>query len=106
MIGIPFFPGFASKLSITLASLETPYAILVPAVIAVSTVLSGMYYLPAMACFISKRGQPDSPETRNRPSSSWLYRTAIAGFMAFTILLGFFPQQILRLIEQGLAVYK
>ena len=104
MIGIPLFPGFASKLYIASAALETPFAVwVVPAVVIVGTVLGAMYYIPAIACVFAK---PDEPAAKNAPlpSPSLPYRAALIAFMSLTLFLGLFSQQVLRVIEQGLAV--
>ena len=100
MIGLPFLPGFTSKLYITSAALETPFAALVIfAVVVVGTVLGAMYYIPAIACILAKNEQPVYT-CRSLPR-----RAALAAFIAATLFLGFFSQQVLRVIEQGLAVF-
>jgi NADH:ubiquinone oxidoreductase subunit 2 (subunit N) len=106
MIGIPPLSGFASKLYFATAALETPYAVLVvPVAIIVSTVLSAMYYVPVMFHILSKRSEPVSPKISAGGTLSLSYRTTLAAFTALTFFLGLFPQQILRVIEQGLAVF-
>ena len=129
MIGIPLFPGFISKLIITLAALETPFAVLViPAVVVVSTVLSGMYYIPAIICIFSKPREPgeefvlkshidlilakfDSEEGASVPAvpehvplgMAIPYWAALGIFIALTLFIGLFSRQILYAIELGLA---
>ena len=112
MIGIPLFPGFISKLVLTMAALETPFAVVViPAVVIVSTVFSGMYYIPAIICIFSKR--PASPAKSATPEEpehvpltmSLLYWAALSIFMAITLFLGLFSQPVLRAIERGLAAF-
>ena len=106
MIGIPPLSGFASKLFFVTAALETPYASLVmPVVVIISTVLSAMYYIPVMFNILSKHGEPAIKKTPTGGTLSLSYRTTLAAFMALTLFLGLFPQQILRIIEQGLAVF-
>ena len=110
MIGIPLFPGFVSKLIITIAALETPFAILViPAVVVVSTVLSGMYYIPAIICIFSKPSDSGA-ETNHKPEHISLgmsipYKAALGIFITLTLFLGLFSQPVLRAIERGLAAF-
>ena len=109
MIGIPLFPGFISKLVITMAALETPFAVIViPAVVIVSTIFSGMYYIPAIICIFSKRTEPPAnpEEPEHVPlTMSMLYWAALSIFMAITLFLGLFSQPVLRAIERGLAAF-
>ena len=103
MIGIPLFPGFASKLYIASAALETRFAVwVVPAVVVAGTVLGAMYYIPAIACIFGKSAEqvPEIPEY-----GTWSCRAALLAFMVLTLFLGLFSQQILRVIELGLAVF-
>ena len=110
MIGIPLFPGFISKLIISVASLETPFAIVViPAVVVVSTLLAGLYYVRAIVCIFSKRSET-SPEIaqahhveRDPLSLSIPYWTALGALIAMTMFLGLFSQHVIRAIELGLA---
>ena len=109
MIGIPFFPGFASKLYLTLAALETPYAaFVVPVVVVAGTLLGAMYYIPAIACIIAKRAESpaaaESAAAVTHAPLSLIYGAALAGFIALTFFLGIFFQPVLRIIERGLAV--
>ena len=113
MIGIPLFPGFISKLVITQAALETPFAVIViPAVVVVSTVLAGMYYVKAIVCIFSKTdgdGAPvvheagDHGHERTPLSLSVPYWVALVAFIAITLFLGLFSQYVLQAIEVGLA---
>ncbi|MCL2381049.1 MAG: hypothetical protein FWC64_05580 [Treponema sp.] len=108
MIGIPLCAGFISKIVITSAALETPFAMLVtPIVIVFSTVLSGMYYIPALICIFSKPPSGLSAEPEHVPLyQSLLYRMALGVFIAISLFLGLFPRLILDAIELGLAAIK
>jgi hypothetical protein len=63
-----------------------------------------MYYIPAIACILAKRVE-HAPRIAERASLSLSYRAAQVGFMAMTLFLGIFQQTVLRVIEQGLAVF-
>jgi len=110
MIGLPFFPGFAAKLYIAVAALETPFAILViPPVVIISMLLAAIYFVPAITCIFVKPEPPcqenqEDPESASMSFPCFPYRAALLVFMAITLFIGFFPQHILRVIEQGLAV--
>jgi len=105
LVGIPPFSGFASKLYLTFAALETQFAALViVAVVIIGTLLAAMYYFPAMACILLKPAGAQEPETTERVSLSFLHQAALIAFMALTIYLGLFSRQVIRVIEQGLAV--
>jgi len=106
MIGIPLCAGFISKIVVTQAALQTPFAAVVtPLIIVVSTVLSGMYYIPAIVCIFSKSTSEESGQKSHEhmPSQSFTYRTVLGVFMAMTIFLGVFSYPVLAAIERGLA---
>ena len=106
MVGIPPLPGFASKLYVAAAALDSPYAVpVIVAAVVAATVLSAMYYYPALACILSKQEGPTDAAAEVSPSTSLLYRASLVAFMAATIFLGLFSQPIIRVIEGGLAVF-
>ena len=101
MIGIPPFSGFFSKLYLATSAMETPFALLIiPIAIILSTVLSTMYYFPVITRILSKPVQSPDFQYSAQPMS---YRLALFCFLILNILLGFFSQPIIRVIEQGLA---
>ena len=112
MIGIPPLSGFASKLYFATAALETRYASLAVLVaVVIGTVLSAMYYIPVMFRILSKRKDPPDQKTTESVQAYFsakapplFYRITLVIFMMLILCLGLFSQQILRLIEQGLAV--
>jgi len=113
MIGIPLCAGFISKVVITAAALQTPFAAVVtPTVIIVSSVLSGMYYLPAIICIFRKPvNDAESPaggavlsgEEHVPQPLAFSYKTALIVFMAMAVFLGLFSQMVMDVIELGLA---
>ena len=106
MVGIPPFPGFASKLYLTLAAIETPFAVPVVVIIVVAgTILGFMFYFPAAVCILSKGAeQSDRAEIEGRPLS-FSRRSALVVFISLTLSLGLFSSQLLSMIERGLAVF-
>jgi multicomponent Na+:H+ antiporter subunit D len=104
MIGLPLFPGFASKLWLTSAVMETPFAaLIVPTLVVAATILAALYYIPVMSCIFSKGGPDTQPYTGFR-HLFFLNRTALFAFLALTLFLGIFPQSVMRIIEQALSV--
>jgi len=107
MIGIPLCAGFISKMVITTAAMQTPYAMVVtPAIIIVSSVLSGMYYIPAIICIFRKSSDGIDSEFIPEPeplSMTLSYRAVLIVFMAMALFLGLFSQLVLDAIELGLA---
>lgn len=53
MMGIPTFAGFASKLSLTMASFDSPAIVWSLAALAASSVLNALYYVPAMIVILT-----------------------------------------------------
>jgi multicomponent Na+:H+ antiporter subunit D len=109
MIGIPLFPGFISKFIVSLAALETPYALLViPTVVVVSSLFAGIYYIKAIVCIFSKRSEVPAqteaivlePEPLSLSVPYWI---SMAGLIALTLFLGLFSQYVIHAIELGLA---
>lgn len=104
MIGIPPFSGFFSKLYLATSAMDTPFAVLVIIVaIILSTVMSTMYYFPVITRILSKSQVNAEPELQ-KTAAPVSYRAALLIFMVLNVLLGFFSQPILRMIEHGLAV--
>jgi len=108
MIGIPLFPGFISKLIITMSALEAPFAVVViPAVVVVSTVFAAIYYVRAIISIFSKPS--DTPAEiavevqESEPLSTAVpYWIALGTLIAMTLFLGLFSQYVINVIELGL----
>ena len=105
MTGIPPFFGFASKMNLTVASMDTPYAIVIIVIALIAgTVMSAMYYFPMIARIVAKT-EADSDEPAIRVKLSLSYKAAIGGFLVATVVLSIFSSRILHIIEQGISVF-
>lgn len=104
MIGIPLFAGFASKLNLAMASFESPAVLQGLAVLALSTLLNALYYIPAVIVILTSQGDAaPSPSAAGEPAPPF-FGGAMAAFLALNFLLGLFYDPIMRIIGQGLAV--
>ena len=106
MAGIPPFPGFASKLYLTLAALETPFAVPVVIVVVIAgTILGFMFYFPAVVCILSKGEEHSNMMGKAPIAASLSRRTALVAFISLTLFLGLFSPHLLSIITRGLAVF-
>ena len=104
MIGIPLFAGFASKLNLAMASFESPAVLQGLAVLALSTLLNALYYIPAVIVILTSQSDAaPSPSAAGEPVPPF-FGGAMAAFLALNFLLGLFYDPIMRIIGQGLAV--
>lgn len=84
MIGIPLLAGFSAKLNLASAGVRTAEKMGVTlAVIALSTVLNALYYIPAVAAVWSHGGEEITPAARDRR-----FDAACAVLLAAVIALG------------------
>lgn len=123
MIGIPFFSGFISKFRFATATFDNP-TLLVPTllVLALSTVLNAIYYLPAVTCIFARHVEPDSdshgagaaqavalPLNENTTATAVKMtlgcKVVLITLIALNFALGVFSQPLLTLIEHGLKVF-
>lgn len=101
MMGIPAFAGFASKLSLTLASFDNPFIVWALAALAASSVLNALYYVPAVIVILTKN-KDAVLETHEQPTL--LYKISMFIFLALNFYLGLFCMPLLRLITRGVNV--
>ena len=98
MVGVPLFGGFAAKFGLASAALGGDWrraaALLV---LAVSSVLNALYYLPALIAVWSGKPEP-APRTEKDPCA----HVAIALFMAGVLFLGLCFSPVMDLIVRGL----
>ena len=99
MMGIPGFAGFASKLSLTLASFDSSLIIWSLAGLAVSSVLNALYYVPAVIVILTGKKEAENKITVPEPSGS--YKTVMGIFIGINFYLGLFCVPLLRLITGG-----
>ncbi|MCR4818008.1 MAG: hypothetical protein K5841_03510 [Fretibacterium sp.] len=102
MIGLPTFAGFASKLSLTLAAFDSPAIVPALTVLAASSVLNALYYVPAVIVILTP---PRKAAALSPTSPAWLYRAVMAVFLILNFYLGLFCVPLLRLIEKGVRVF-
>ena len=102
MMGIPAFAGFASKLSLTMASFDSPFIIWSLAALAASSVLNALYYVPAVIVILThnKNSEPILESQKITP----LYKFSMFIFLALNFYLGLFCMPLLRLITRGVSV--
>ena len=101
MMGIPAFAGFASKLSLTLASFDSPVIIWALAALATSSVLNALYYVPAVIVVLT---HDKKNITHSAPNVTRLYKVSMFIFLALNFYLGLFCVPLLRLITRGVNV--
>ncbi len=99
MMGIPAFAGFASKLTLTMASFDSPAIVWSLAALAASSVLNALYYVPAMIVILT----PNNNSTLNYHVSG-SFKASMAAFLAINFFLGLFFMPVLRIIERGVSV--
>lgn len=104
MIGIPTFAGFASKLSLALASFESPAILQGLLALALSTLLNALYYVPAAITILTPQAQAAPSLRAPKPAHSLSYSVAMTAFLALNFFLGLFYNPVMRVIERGLSV--
>ncbi|MBR2207863.1 MAG: hypothetical protein IJ859_03545 [Synergistaceae bacterium] len=102
MMGIPAFAGFASKLSLTMASFEHPYIIWALSALAESSVLNALYYVPAVIVILTRNKSEQKISTAPEPTT--LYKISMFVFLVLNFYLGLFCMPLLRLITRGVNV--
>lgn len=102
MMGIPSFAGFASKLSLTMASFDHDYIIWALAALATSSVLNALYYVPAVIVILTHNRNAE-PVTVHVTKS---YKISMFMFLALNFYLGLFCMPLLRLITRGVTVFQ
>ena len=100
MMGIPAFAGFASKLSLMLASFDSPVMIFSLAALVTSSVLNALYYVPAVIVILTH----DKTKAPVKIHVSTVYKISMLIFIALTIYLGLFCVPLLRLLTRGVIV--
>ncbi|MBQ3447423.1 MAG: hypothetical protein IJG37_07255, partial [Synergistaceae bacterium] len=102
MMGVPAFAGFASKLSLMLASFDTPVVVWSLAALATSSVLNALYYVPAVIVILTHSKDAQKNFTVHPPTK--LYNFSMCVFLILNFYLGLFCVPLLRLITRGVNV--
>ena len=102
MMGVPAFAGFASKLSLMLASFDSPFMVWSLAALAASSVLNALYYVPAVIVIMTH--SKDAQRNFTAPKPTRLYNLTMFVFLALNFYLGLFCMPLLRLITRGVNV--
>ena len=104
MMGIPGFAGFASKISLTMASFDSPLIIWSLAALALSSVLNALYYVPAMIAILTGTDEKihGVHEKIIIPLS---FKISIGMFIALNFYLGLRFVPLLRLIMRGVNIF-
>ena len=107
MIGVPLFAGFATKLNLTLASLELAgwKTWLSVAAIVLSTVLNALYYLRAAANLCAEPGPASPEEAPARARYTWPFVAAMCAFAALNLYVGICSDSFMRAIHLGLELF-
>ncbi|SET06611.1 multicomponent Na+:H+ antiporter subunit D [Natronincola peptidivorans] len=103
MIGIPGFNGFMSKWYLCIAALDAGKPIFV-FMILVSSFLNAMYYLPIIiSAFLKKSQERENILVMDKAPANMLIPMVIIA--SGVILLGFFPQWVMKFVEQGITTF-
>ena len=107
MIGIPLFAGFTSKLNFATASvLSAEKMLLTLFVLALSSVLNALYYIPAVTALWSRRFQVGRAEAKPvrgaRAPRDRAFAAAAAILIAAIFILGIWYGLVQSVITQGL----
>lgn len=107
MIGIPMFAGFITKYYLAAAAIQsgTKKLIIGLMVLAVSTLLNAMYYVPAIMVLFSRAGgnsQEGDKFTLICDKKNVSFVIAMAVFIAANLYLGCCSGTVIRLIQSGL----
>ena len=98
MIGVPLFAGFTSKLNFATASVQSMEKMLLTLlVLALSTVLNALYYIPAITVIWSRQSETDA----ERQSAGFAESLAILLLIALVFILGISYGPIARIIADG-----
>ena len=106
MIGIPFFAGFITKVSLTGAVVSYGHTKLIfgLAAIAISTVLNALYYIPVIATIFSARKDLSFHE-KEKAKYQPAYVIAMVLFMLCNFAVGTFAGPLLEAIRTGISQF-
>ncbi len=109
MVGIPFFPGFVSKLNFAdaAAGAGSTKMIIILVALAISTILNCLYFFRALIALYTpvKDVTGNLKEEVDNTKPTFKYIAAMACFIAFNIFAGTFSDLIIKLINKGLSMF-
>lgn len=97
MIGIPFLAGFTTKWSLAVGAIQAG-ALPILGVLLASTMLNAGYFLPVVYKAFFEEPSGDLRQVREHP----LLAGPLLFTAAATVLIGLFPEPLLRLIQEAL----
>lgn len=111
MIGIPLFGGFVSKLYFATASLYTGRMVVVLLVIALSTLLNALYYVPAVLSIWGVASEELKAEVQEHTAPGErafdrLFTGAAAVLIIGVLVLGILYHPVMDVLDLGLALLK
>lgn len=99
MIGIPLFAGFTSKVTFAIASAGINWQLIsVLAMLALSSVLNALYYVPALLCIWSSGA--DTQISTAKPDKAFAIAAII--FIICIFVLGIYFTPVMNVIDLGL----
>lgn len=102
LCGIPLLSGFGSKYIIFASALGTNIYLPVVLFLALSSLLTALYYIPAIINILSKNKSPSASEEAIRPDAAYIVGSSI--FFVLNVLTGVFFVPVFRLIQTGIAM--
>ncbi len=109
MVGIPFFPGFVSKLNFASAAVEagSTKMIVILVALAISTILNCLYFFRALIALYTpvhnSVGEVREEVDNTRPTVKYIL--AMASLIAVNLFAGTFSDLIIRYINKGLSMF-
>ncbi|MCQ2506108.1 MAG: sodium:proton antiporter [Lachnospiraceae bacterium] len=107
MVGIPFLPGFVSKLNFAAAAGDFggTKMIIILVALAFSTILNCIYFFNALITLYTPVVMSEEEKAKRSVKSGALYIVTVVCFILVNVFVGTFSAQILDLIESGLKMF-
>ncbi|MFI3285001.1 MAG: proton-conducting transporter membrane subunit [Erysipelotrichaceae bacterium] len=105
MIGLPFFAGFTSKITLATAAIGEGSTKMIVALIAlgISTLMNACYYVPAMMTLYTHPEHPVEYDSSRRNIS---YIIAMVSFIALNFIAGVYGQSLFDMVQNGIMLFK
>jgi len=107
MVGIPFFPGFVSKINFAMAAgnVGGSKMIIILIALAFSTILNCIYFFNALITLYTPVELSPEEKVKRTVKSGALYIFAVTCFIIVNMFVGSFSAPIIDLIEAGLKMF-